>query len=784
VRETLVIAAALSIQDPRERPLDAQQAADEMQQDFRDKRSDFLGYLALWQQYRQEARRLSGRKLNDWCRARFLSPARMREWVDIHRQLSEQAALLELRPNEQPAEYPQLHRALLSGFLGNIAMRGEGSEYIGARGIKLHIFPGSGVFKARPKWIMAAELVETARLYARDVADIRPDWVESLAAHLLSRSYSEPHWEARPGQVAAFESVSLYGLPLAARRKINFGPVDSVLAREIFIRDGLVQQGLRTRGKFLPHNRRLIEDIEGLEAKTRRRDVLVDEEALYAFYDQRVPADVYSTASFERWRERAEREQPRLLYMSRDELMQRSASEVTAEDFPARLDVQGMALPLEYQFEPGHAFDGVTAIVPLAALNQLTPVAFDWLVPGLRLDKCIALSRALPKALRRHFVPAPDFAQAVLQAVTPGEESLQEAMRRELKRMTGIDIPIDAWDQVELPAHLTMHFRVVDDKGRIVASGSDLSALQGGYGQRAAEELERLPASDWERADVRRWDFGDLPESVELKVQGVAIRAYPALVDGQDHVRLTLLDAPEEAKAATRNGIRRLFLLTLVQQARYLRRNLPGLDSMCLHFHDVASCDSLRDDLLAAAVDRSFMADGILPRTEQEFQSRLDAGRGSLVENANAVCGRAGEVLGLYHQIRLALRRPGSLTQIDSLNDIREQLGHLVYPGFVSATPSARLEHLPRYLQAILRRLEKLKADTGRDRSLMASVRPHWERWLERAEQHRRKHIDDPALEEFRWLLEEYRVSLFAQELKTAVPVSEQRLRRQWAEVV
>lgn len=784
VTEMLVLASVLSIQDPRERPLEAQQAADQAQAAFRDEKSDFLGYLKLWQAYREQAQRLSRRKLADWCREHFLSPSRMREWVDIHGQLKELVGALDLRPNDQPAEYPQIHRALLSGFLSNIALRGEGSEYTGARGIKLHIFPGSGVFKARPKWIMAAELVETARLYARDVAEVRPEWVEALAGHLVSRSYLEPHWQARAGQVGAYENVSLYGLLLVARRRVNFGPVDPVLAREIFIRDGLVRQTIRTRGGFLQHNRRLIEEIEGLEAKTRRRDVLVDEEALYAFYDRRIPEGVYSTASFERWREKAERKQPRLLYMSRGDLMQRAADEVTAEDFPARFEVAGMALPLEYHFEPGHPLDGVTAVVPLAALNQLEPAPFDWLVPGLRQEKAAALIRALPKALRRHFVPAPDFAQAVLQAATPGEGSLQEALRRELKRMTGVEIPIDAWDSVELPAHLTMHFRVIDERGRTLASGSDLAALQQDLGDRAAEQLGQASTSEWERADVRRWDFGELPETVELKVRGVAIRAYPALVDARDHVQLKLLDAPAEAQAATRSGVRRLFLLELAQQVKYLRRNLPHLDAICLHLRELGSCEEVREDLLAAAIDRTFLADGRLPRTEQDFRERLAAGRSELVETASRLCGRVHEIAALYHQIRKRLKGGKVLSQAESLRDIHEQLEQLIYPGFISGTPAERFEHLPRYLQALLRRLDKLDADPGRDRALLRDIRPHWERWLERAEQHRRKHIDDPALSDFRWLLEEYRVSLFAQELKTAVPVSDKRLRQLWERVV
>jgi ATP-dependent helicase HrpA len=784
VAEMLVIAAVLSIQDPRERPLEAQQAADQAQQPFRDERSDFVGHLNLWREYREEARRLSGRKLTEWCRARFLSPARMRDWVDIHRQLTELAASLELRPNEQPAEYPQIHRALLSGFLSNVATRGEGSEYVGARGIKLQIFPGSGVFKTRPKWIMAAELVETARLYARDVADVRPEWVEALASHLVSRSYMDPHWESRAGQVAAFENVSLYGLLLAARRKVNFGPVDPVLARELFIREGLVRGGLRTRGAFYQHNRRLISEIEGLEAKTRRRDVLVEEDALYAFYDQRIPAGVYSAASFERWREKAEQEQPKLLFMTRADIMQRGAGEVTAADFPSRFEVAGMALPLEYHFEPGHAFDGVTAVVPLAALNQLSPAPFDWLVPGLRHEKASALIKALPKALRRHFVPAPDFAQAVLQAATPGEGSLQEALRRELKRMTGVDVPIDAWDAVELPTHLVMHYRVIDENGRTVGSGSDLPALQRDLGERAAEQLGRAPVGGWERTDVRRWDFGDLPDTVEVKTHGVSIRAYPALVDKRDHVELRLLDAPADARSASRAGVRRLFMLEMAQQMKYLRRNLPHLEAMCLHFREVASCDALRDDLLAAAIDRAFMADGVLPRTEEDFRARLATGRGELVAIANALCERAREVLALYHEIRKRMKGAVVLTQLESLNDLKEQLGHLVYPGFVSETPEERFVHLPRYLQGALRRLQKLASDPGRDRSLLREIRPHWERYLARAEQHRQKQIDDPALSEFRWLLEEFRVSLFAQELKTAVPVSDKRLRQQWQQVV
>jgi ATP-dependent helicase HrpA len=781
--EMLVLGAVLSVQDPRERPLEAQQAADLAQQAFKDERSDFVGYLKLWEQYQAKARELSQRKLQAWCRENFLSPARMREWTDIHRQLKELTKGMGLRTNEAAADYNSAHRALLSGFLSNIALRGEGSEYIGPRNIKLFIFPGSGTFKKRPKWIMAGEFVETQRLFARDVADIRPEWVEALAQHFVSRSYFEPHWEARPAQVAAFETVSLYGLVLSARRKINFGPIDPQQAREIFIREALARGNFRTRGEFFAHNARLIEELEGLEAKSRRRDLLVDEEALFAFYDARVPEGIFSGASFERWREQAERENPRLLFMRREDLMQRSADEVSSGDFPDRFAVKGMHLPLEYHFEPGHELDGVTVVVPLPALNQLDPEPFDWLVPGLRREKVTALIKALPKALRRNFVPAPDYAAAVLQAAVPDDRSLQEAVRRELKRMVGVDIPIDAWDAVELAPHLSATFKVIDAGNKILGLGKDLKLLQQQLGNRASERFDQANPGRWERAGIRRWDFGDLPETVEFKQSGVRLRGYPALLDEQNSVRLSLLDSAGEAARLHRAGVRRLFMLELPQQTKYLKRNLPHITEMCLHFRHVGACDELQGDLLAAAVERTFFPGGPPPRTEADFRARLEAGRSRLVETANELCDKTHTALAIYSEITKKIKGPVALAQVDSLRDVKEQLGHLVYSGFVSRTPVQGFEALPRYLQAIARRLDKLAADPGRDGSQLRIVRPLWEQYLERAEQHKKKNIDDPALVEYRWLLEEFRVSLFAQELRAAVPVSEKRLRQQWQTV-
>lgn len=782
LRETLVLAAALSVQDPRERPLEAQQAADQAQQPFRDEQSDFFGHLKLWDAYREAAHSLSRRKLTAWCRERFLSPARMREWSDIHRQLRELVKAGGARENDEPAEYGQLHRALLTGFLSNVAFNNEG-EYVGPRNLKLAIFPGSGLFKRRPKWIMAAELVETRRVYARDVAEVKPEWIEHLARHLLHRNYFEPHWDRRRARVSAFESTSLYGLVLTARRKVDFGPVDPVLAREIFIREGLVAGAYRSGGRFAAHNERLIEEIEALEAKSRRRDVLVDEELRVAFYAARIPADVYSGAGFERWRGKAERADPKLLFMRREDLMQHAAAAVTGTEFPDRVRVAGMELPLEYHFEPGHPLDGVVVVVPLAALNQLTPEPFDWLVPGLRSEKAVALIKALPKALRRNFVPAPDFASAALQAAEPGELSLREALRRELKRMTGIEIPLDAWDELELPAHLEAGFRVIGSDGETLASGKGLEVLQKELSGAASRDFERSRAPEWEREGLKRWDFDALPESVAFEQSGVRLRGYPALVDERQSVRLCLSDSPEEAQAQTRAGARRLFMLALPQQTKELRRKLPHRQALCLYFRSVGGCEELVEDLLAAGFERCFMPMGQFPRSRDAFEQRLAEGRARVVETVEDLCDKTLTVLEKFHELQKRLKAGARLTDVDSRQDLAQQLEYLVYPGFVTATPPEWYAHLPRYLEAMLRRLEKLSRDPGRDRSLLRTLRPLWEQYLARAELHRRKRLDDPALREYRWLLEEFRVSLFAQELRTAVPVSEKRLRQQWQAV-
>ncbi|MCC5857406.1 MAG: ATP-dependent RNA helicase HrpA [Ectothiorhodospiraceae bacterium] len=785
LREVLVIAAALSVQDPRERPLDARQAADQAHARWKDTHSDFSSYLKLWDDWQGAKQALSRNKQRGWAREHFLSFIRLRDWEDVHRQLKELVTSMGLRLNTEPAAGLSVHRALLTGLLGRVATRGEEQEYIGARNLKLLIFPGSGLAKRRPKWIMAAELVETSRVFARTVAEIQPADVERYGAHLLSRSYSDPHWDPERGQVRAYETVSLYGLVLAARRPVNYGPINPAESREIFLRQGLAEDRVRSRGRFLAHNRGLIASIQALEAKSRRRDVLVDVDLLYAFYAERVPEGVVDLKRFEDWRRQAEQEQLRLLYMRREYLMQHRADQVTVERFPDHFPVGELRLPLEYHFEPGHPSDGVTVRVPLAALNQLPPEPFEWLVPGLLEDKVVGLIRGLPKSLRKHFVPAPDFARAVLDKLNPGEGSLLDGVRRELRRMTGVDVPPEQWDRIRLDPHFQMNFRILDAAGETLAVGRDLAALQAQLADRVDDSLSDLQGADprFEQDGITRWDFGELPQALEHTQQGVIIRVYPALVDTGRDVALRLLDSPDSAERESRAGVRRLIMLSLRDQVRHLRQRLPELDRMALQYRPLGSSDQLVEDLLAATVEEVFLQDRPLPRNADAFRALVERGRAALVPGGERLADRMARVLERYHTLRQALKRPRGLEGMESFRDMAEHLDHLIFPGFMLALPSELMAHLPRYLEGLGYRLEKQASDPRRDAQRTRQIRPWWEQYLERAERHRRQGIRDPALQAFRLMLEEYRVSLFAQPLGTAVPVSEKRLRQAWAEV-
>lgn len=778
--EVAVISAALSVQDPRERPAEARPQADAAHAAFDDERSDFLAYCKLWQAWQEQKAHLSRNKLRQWCRKNFLSYLRMLEWEGVHKQLLTLVRQGGARLNQQPAEYHEVHRALLTGLLSNVAVKTEKDRYAGARNTQLYLFPGSSLARKGPKWIMAAEIVETSRVFARVVAGIEPAWIEELGAPLLKRTWFEPHWEKKAGRVVAYEQSTLYGLIVNPRRAINYARIDPAAARGIFLRDGLVPGELRTRGEFLAHNLALLEELEALEHKSRRRDILVDEERIFAFYDQLVPPEVNDVPGFEAWRRRAEGSQPRLLYMSRAFLLQTGTGEVDSVDFPDLLRVGGVQLPLSYHFEPGHAADGVTATVPVAALNQLAPERFEWLVPGLLEEKAAALIRGLPKALRRNFVPAPDFARAVVRRVDPGQEQdLLHSMSGELKRMTGIEVPPADWQPEKLPVHLRMNFRVVDAAGKPLAEGRDLAVLQGELGGRAEAAFPGRKGHALERETVGDWDFGPLPETVQFEQAGVSLQGFPALVEEDGRVALRVLDNPERAARATRGGLRRLFMGQLGDKVRYLRKNLPGLQTMCLQFAPVGSCEALKDDLLRAVFDRVFLH-GEMPRDAEAFAARLEAGRERLVPEATRVAGLAAAALKEYHAVAKRLRGRVAPQSLPVIAELRDQLERLIHPGFIAATPEEWFGHLPRFVRAIGVRLDKLEQNPQRDAAASRTVNPLWEAFWGAVPADQPL---SPDWEEFRWLLEELRVSLFAQELRTSQPVSVKRLQQRWREL-
>jgi ATP-dependent helicase HrpA len=665
----------------------------------------------------------------------------------------------------------------LAGLLGNVGLRGEERDYAGSHGKKFHIFPGSGLAKKGPKWIMAAELVETARVFARTVAEIQPAWVEQAAAHLVKRHHSDPHWERRAARVAAFESVTLYGLTLVQRRKVNYGPIAPAESRELFIRRALVEGDYDTRAEFFQHNRGLLQEVQDMEDKVRRRDLLVDEETLFAFYDGLVPEGVYDGPRFERWRRDAEADQPRLLYLTRDKLLREGADTGGLEQFPDHLRLDGMVLPLEYRFEPGHSADGVTAVVPLAALNQLAPEPLEWLVPGLLRDKLVALIKGLPKALRRNFVPAPDFADACLPVLEVGRGGLPQALAAQLKRMTGVTVPDAAWQPEQLPAHLRLNLRVTDERGRVMAEGRELSDLQAQLGGRARRSFAAQPEGEWGRAQVETWDFGDLPESVEMRRGGATLQGFPALAAHGEQVALRLFDTRDKAAAAHRDGLCRLFMFQHRKDVQYLRRNLPGIQQMCLYYAPMGACEALKDDLVMAAVNQALDLERDI-RGADEFERRSEDAQARLVSVGNELCRRTGSLLAEYHQVAKQLRASVPPAWLEAVADVRDQLQWLVYPGFLRLVPAEVLAQYPRYLKAVQRRLERLAQQPGRDRQTRLEIEPLWRAWRERA--------GDPpgplpdALAEFHWLLEELRVSLFAQDLGTAAKVSVKRLGAQW----
>jgi len=783
--EVLIIASALTVQDPRERPYERAEAADRAHQAFQDERSDFLAYLKLWAFFEDALKhKKSNRKLAELLHANFLSHQRMREWRDIHGQLAGYTGELGMLANQTPASFEQIHRALLAGLLGNIGFKNEEGEYLGARAIKFAIFPGSVLRKAQPKWVMAAELAETTRLYARCVAKIDPEWVEPVAKALVKKHYFDPHWEKERAMVVAFERVTLYGLTIVAKRRVHYGPIDPRQAREIFIRRALAAGDYLTQAKFYEYNQRLIKEVQELEHKARRRDVLVDEQVIFEFYDALIPPDVHNGAAFEKWRREAEAENPQLLHLTRDYLMRHAASDITEAQFPETLRAGGAEFKLAYRFDPGHALDGVTITVPLALLNTLDAADFDWLVPGLIRDKIAFAFKALPKTIRRNLVPVPEHVTGFLTECVKGgaggggREPLAAALARYVQRAAGAPVATEVLEAIDYPPHLRMNYRVTDDAGRELAGGRDLAALKAQLGQ-AAQLTFGKAEPGIERDNIRSWDFGDLPQEISFTRGGRKLTGYPALVDEGESVAIRLFDVRPSAQAAMRAGVTRLMRLALKEQMKQLEKHLRGFEQAALQLRNVVGADELREDLLAAITDRAFIGEDELPRTLKEYEAQIKRARTRLPAVSEAACRLFAAIAAEYHNVSLKLGGSGGALA-RAAADIRAQLSNLVRRGFISATPWEQLSHLPRYLKAMQLRLEKYARDPARDAKHAQSIAELWKRYEERLDRQKKAGAVDPRLDEFRWLLEELRVSLYAQELKTPFPVSYKRLDKLW----
>ncbi|ERT11671.1 RNA helicase [Photorhabdus temperata J3] len=777
VREVMVITSALSIQDPRERPLEKQQASDEKHRRFADKDSDFIAFLKLWDFLKGQQKELSSSQFRKLCRQDYLNYLRVREWQDVYTQLRQVVKEVGLPVNSQDADYRSIHVSLLSGLLSHIGQKDtDKQEYTGARNARFSIFPGSGLFKKPPKWAMVAELVETNRLWGRIAARIEPEWIEPLATHLVKHHYSEPHWQKSQGATMAKEKVTLYGLPIVASRLINYSKIDPMLCRELFIRHALVEGDWQTRHAFFRANLKLREEIEALEHKSRRRDILVDDEILFSFYDQRIPQSVVSTGHFDRWWLKTNRAQPDLLNFEKNMLIKGDADKISALDYPNYWHQDALKLRLSYQFEPGTEADGVTVHIPLPVLNQVKNEGFDWQIPGIRYDLIVALIKSLPKPVRRNFVPAPNYAQAFMERVPQPQSTLLDSLERELRRMTGVTVSRDDWQLEQVPDHLKMTFRVAGEKNRTIAEGKDLAALKVRLKEKVQETLSAVADDGIEQSGLHIWSFGELPERYEQKRGGYSVKAYPALVDEKESIGIRLFETELEQQTAMWEGTRRLLLLNIPSPIKYLHEKLPNKSKLGLYFNPYGKVLDLIDDCISCGVDKLIAGNGGLAWNEQTFIQLQNKVRAELNDTVVEIARQVEQILTTVFAINKRLKGRVDISLALALSDIKAQLSGLVFKGFVTANGWKRLPDVLRYLHGIDRRLEKLAIDPHRDRTQMGrveNVQQQWQQWLAKLSLQQKQL---PEVQEIRWMIEELRISLFAQQLGTPYPVSDKRI--------
>ena len=777
IREVMVIVAALSIQDPRERPLDKQQAADEKHRRFHDKQSDFMAFLNLWDYLREQQKSLSSAQFKKLCRQDFVNYLRIREWQDVYTQLRQVIKEQGFMINSEAADYRAIHLSLLSGLLSHIGQKdSDKNEYTGARNARFTLFPGSGLFKKPPKWSMVAELVETSKLWGRVAAAIEPEWIEPLAEHLIKHHYSEPHWSKAQGAVMASEKVTLFGLAIVAARPVNYGKIDPLLCRELFIRHALVEGDWQTRHAFFKENRKLLLEVEDLEHKSRRRDILVDDEILFAFYDQRIPNDVISARHFDRWWKEAAKKDPELLNFEKSMLIKKDAASVSALDYPNFWYQGELKFRVSYQFEPGTDADGVTIHIPLAVLNQVQENGFDWQVPGLRQELIIALIKSLPKPIRRNFVPAPNYASAFLERVPNPEGQLLDTLERELRRMTGVTVNRDDWQLNQLPTHLKITFRIIGDKNKTIAEGQDLDHLKKQLKLKVQQTLSEVVDDGIEQSGLHIWSFGQLPQRYEQKRGGYSVKAYPALVDEKDSVAIKVFETEFEQQKAMRTGLRRLLLLNIPSPIKYLHEKLPNKSKLGLYFNPYGKVLDLIDDCITCAIDKLIEQRGGNVWDEQQFSQLQEYVRAELNDTVVDIAQQVEQILTAVFAINKRLKGRVDIALAYSLSDIKAQVSGLVFRGFVTEHGWSKLADTRRYLLGIERRLEKLAVDPNRDRAQMNRVEQVQKLWQQYFAKLNPIQQQQAEVKQIRWMIEELRISLFAQQLGTPYPISDKRI--------
>ncbi|EKF9746863.1 TPA: ATP-dependent RNA helicase HrpA [Vibrio cholerae] len=777
LKEVMIIASALSIQDPRERPSDKQQSADDKHRRFNHEDSDFLTLVNLWHYISQQQKALTSNQFRRQCKLDYLNYLRVREWQDVYTQLHQSTREMGFKLNDEPGSYHAVHSAILVGLLSHIGMKDqEKNEYHGARNARFNIFPASGLFKKQPKWVMSAELVETSKLWARVVAKIEPDWIEPLAKHLIKRSYSEPHWSKKNAAVMAYEKVMLYGIPIVPKRLVNYGTIDPVLSREIFIRSALVEGDWETKHAFFKQNRALLAEVEELEHKSRRRDILVDDEELFQFYDQRVGTEVVSGRHFDAWWKTASRKTPDLLSFEKEMLFKGDASHITDLDYPNFWHQGNLKLKLSYQFEPGENSDGVTVHIPLPILNQVEPHGFDWQIPGLRHELVVSLIKSLPKTLRKNFVPAPNYADAFLARVTPFEMPLLDAMEKELRRMTGVTVLREDWKLDQLPAHLKITYRAVDHRNRKLNESCDLHELKESLKEKVQETLSQVADDDIEQRDLHTWSFGELPKVYQQKRGGFEVRAYPALVDKKDSVEIKLFETEQEQLSAMRAGQRRLILLNVPSPIKYLHANLPNKSKLGLYFNPYGKVLDLIDDCIACGVDKLIEERGGMVWEPQAFEALKEHVRAELGDTVVEIAKQVETILTTAYNINKRLKGKVDFTMAFALSDVKAQIEGLIFSGFATECGWKRLPDILRYMRAIERRMEKLPVDPNKDRLHMLKIESVANKYKELLNKIPKGMAIPDNVREIRWMLEELRVSYFAQQLGTPYPVSDKRI--------